>query len=199
MTQSNTNALADEKPRAFRLRNPLNPPIRFVAYRVGGTKAKEVERFLRFAVVGATGAVIDLGLVYLLQATIIPPVNDLSVALVTGVAFFTAVISNFIWTSTWVYPESRTRARHHQLAMFAFISVVGGVGRTLWVTLMHDPVGQLTLPLALPFIELIRPGYVPGPLAASKFGTLASQIIAMVVVMFWNFFANRRWTYGDVE
>jgi putative flippase GtrA len=151
------------------------------------------------------GAVIDLGLVYLLQATVLPPNPnpnngiDLNVSLATAIGFFTAVISNFIWTRLWVYPDSRSRSARRQLAMFTLISVTGGVCRTVWVTLTHSFIGQVALPIALPFIQIVRPGYLPGPVAAEKLGTIVSQMIAMVVVMLWNFFANRYWTYNDVE
>jgi hypothetical protein len=60
-------------------------------------------------------------------------------------------------------------------------------------------IGQLALPLALPFIRIFRPWYNPGPLAAEKLGTMISLLIAMVIVMLWNFFANRYWTYNDVS
>jgi putative flippase GtrA len=184
-------------PRTFC--TPLDPPIEYIANRFGGSKAKDLARFLRFAVVGISGAVIDLGLVYVLQATILPPIDYWHVAFVTTIAFCTAVISNFTWTRLWVYPDSRSRSMRRQLAYFTLISVTGGMARTLWVTFMHSIIGAMTLPLALPFIQLIRVGYVPGPHAADKFGTLISQMIAMVVVMLWNFFANRYWTYNDVE
>lgn len=185
-------------------RNPLDIIIERIARRFG-SRSKEIERFLRFAIVGISGAVIDLGLVYVLQATLLPPnpdpsvTFDLNVALATAVGFGTAVLSNFIWTRLWVYPDSRSRSLRRQLAMFSFISIVGGVSRTLWVTFTHSAIGTFALPIALPFIEIFRPGYLPGPVASEKLGTIVSQMIAMVVVMLWNFFANRYWTYNDVE
>jgi putative flippase GtrA len=162
-------------------------------------KTKELERFLRFALVGISGAVIDIGLVYFLQAYVLPPVDNINVIIVSAIAFFTAVLSNFTWTRLWVYPESRSRSMRRQLVMFAFISTVGGVGRTLWITAAHSFIGEIALPIALPFIRIIRPWYEPGPLAAEKLGTLIALLVAMVVVMLWNFFANRYWTYNDVE
>lgn len=186
-------------------RNPLDGPIARIAQRFGGSRAKDLERFIKFAIVGISGAVIDLGLVYLLQATVLPPnpnLNgrlDLNVALATAIGFFTAVISNFIWTRLWVYPDSRSRSARRQLAMFTLISVTGGVCRTAWVTLTHSFFGQLVLPMVIPLLQILRPGYIPGPVASEKVGTIASQMIAMVVVMLWNFFANRLWTYNDVE
>ncbi|MCU0497232.1 MAG: GtrA family protein [Anaerolineae bacterium] len=195
------NEVVEVTKRVFR--NPLDTPIKLIAARFGA-KSKEVERFLKFAVVGISGAVIDLGLVIILQATVLPPKHDEAaidprVALVSLIAFTTAVLSNFIWTRLWVYPESRSKSIRRQLASFTFISFVGGAGRTVWVTVAHSFLGQFALPFLLPLIQLLRPNYTPGPVAAEKIGTLIATLIAMAVVMLWNFFANRYWTYNDVK
>jgi putative flippase GtrA len=181
------------------LRNPLNPPIHFVAERFGGSRSKELERFLRFAIVGGFGAVLDIGLLYILQWTVLPPTSTLMIVLASGIAFFTAVISNFTWTRLWVYPDSRSRSLRRQLAMFTLVSVIGGAARLIWMAIMAIPIGHLMMPVVLPLIEFVRPEYIQGPLAAEKTGSIIAQMIAMVFVMLWNFFANRYWTYNDVE
>jgi putative flippase GtrA len=192
------------------LRNPLDIPIEFVARRFG-EKSREVERFLRFAVVGVTGALIDFGLLFFLQATLLHPVDQTgtpiyiipgllsNTALATTIAFFCAVTSNFIWTRLWVYPESRSTPLRVQLVQFILISIVGGVCRTVWINFAYLPMGHWLMPAALPFIQVFRPGYVPSVQAPAKLGTLVAQMIGMVVVMLWNFFANRYWTYKDVK
>jgi hypothetical protein len=55
------------------------------------------------------------------------------------------------------------------------------------------------MPTALAVANVILPGYEPAPTAEGKLGSIVSQMIAMVVVMLWNFFANRYWTYNDVD
>lgn len=180
------------------IRTPLDAPIRAIADRFGA-RAKEIERFLRFAIVGISGAIIDFGLVYLLQWLVIPPTSEAAAGLASVVASTCAVISNFIWTRYWVYPEARSRTLRRQLTMFVIVSVTGLTFRFIWIALVAFPIGELLLPIALPFIQIVRVGYIPGPLAANKLGTLVAQMVAMVIVMFWNFFANRYWTYNDVE
>lgn len=190
-----------QKRQPRRFHNPLDYIISVIASRVGGPRRqKEVERFLRFAIVGASGAVIDISLVYILQATILPPLPGTpNVILATGIAFITAVISNFTWTRLWVYPDSRSKSVRRQLATFTTISVIGGVTRTIWISVTHSFLGETLLPAALPFIQIVRPNYIPGPLATEKFGTLVALMIALVMVMLWNFFANRYWTYNDIQ
>jgi putative flippase GtrA len=192
---------AASERRTFR--NPLDAPIALLARRFG-TRAKEVERFLKFAVVGVTGAVVDFGILIVMQATLLPPgtpddPNKINVALATGIAFLTAVISNFIWTRMWVYPDSRSRSLRRQLALFTFISVIGGVARTLWVTFASFRIGPVLMPAAVSLVHIFRPEYLSTPEGEAKLGSIVAQMIGMAVVMLWNFFANRYWTYNDVE
>jgi putative flippase GtrA len=189
------------KVRRSVLRNPLDVPINTVARRFGD-RAKEVERFLKFALVGAMGAVIDFGTLFVLQATILSPVQphkELKVALATTIAFVLAVTSNFIWNRYWTYPDSRSRSFRRQMAQFTFISFVGWAGRTLWIQSSFQWLGATLMPIVLPEIQIFRPGYVPSASAHDKLGTLAAWVIGVIIVMLWNFFANRYWTYNDVE
>jgi putative flippase GtrA len=224
MTQTTSTTANDGKWwRKLHLRTPLDRPIQAVANRFGGSKAKEVERFLKFACVGVTGAVIDLGLLTVLQASVLPPADGaalpidfnlmnlpfnfnvtavplhFNVALATTIAFISAVLSNFIWTSIWVYPESQTRSVRRQLTQFALISFIGWSARTLWITTTYVPMGAIVTPIAEPFIKIVRPAFESGPVVEKRVGSIASQLIAMVVVMIWNFFANRYWTFNDVD
>jgi putative flippase GtrA len=149
--------------------------------------------------VGFIGAVVDFGTLFILQATVLPPVNTFSVALATTIAFLAAILSNFTWNRLWTYPDSRSRSVRRQLAMFTFISVIGWLGRTTWISLAYNPLGNLLMPYALPIIHIFRPTYMPSVHAAAKLGTFAAMFIGVIVVMFWNFIANRIWTYNDIE
>lgn len=189
------------KIRHIALRNPLDVPIQAVAGRFGA-KAREVERFLKFAIVGAIGAVIDFGTLFVLQATILTPVEphkDLRVAAASTIAFVAAVTSNFFWNRYWTYPDSRTRSIRRQLAQFFSISLIGWIGRTIWISSSYQFLGAALMPVVLPEIQLFRPGYIPSPSAEAKLGTMVAWFIGVIVVMIWNFLANRYWTYNDVD
>jgi putative flippase GtrA len=185
-------------------RNPLDIIILAIASRFGD-KAKEVERFLKFLVVGVVGFIVDFGTVTILQATILPPTSSsgdriiLNVIVATTVAFIAALLSNFTWNRIWTYPDSRSRSARNQLFMFAFISMVGWLGRTIWITTAYHFLGLLFMPVALPFVRIFRTGYIPSLAADDKLGTMIAMVIGVVVVTFWNFFANRHWTYNDVD
>ncbi|MCA9903210.1 MAG: GtrA family protein [Anaerolineae bacterium] len=189
--------------RRLELRNPLDAPILALANRIGGeAKAKEVERFLKFAVVGAVGAVIDFGTLFVLQRTILVPTlqePDWNVTIAQTIAFVAAVISNFIWNRYWTYPDSRSRSIRRQLVQFGFISLVGWIGRTIWITAAHQPVGEFITPILQPIISSFDSGFTPTGEDVARFGTMACWFVGVIIVMIWNFFVNRYWTYNDVD
>lgn len=159
-----------------------------------GDKSKEIERFLRFAVVGVIGAIVDFGVLNILQLTILHPYGpneSLNVKLATGLAFSTAVTSNFIWNRYWTYPDSRSRHIGLQLVQFFFINAVGLGFRLIFVSSTYAMFGEFAH-------EILGDARLHGK-AINQLGTNVAQGFSMVVVMFWNFFANRYWTYGDVN
>jgi putative flippase GtrA len=147
------------------------------------TNEKERIRFLRFAVVGAIGAVVDFGVMNLLTHLLNLPLVGAGT-----ISFICAVISNFIWNRYWTYPESRSRPLLHQLGMF-FLVNLAGVGIRIPILHFVEPplfhLGQSALQLESDLAELL-----------AKNATLA---LAIGVVMLWNFFVNRYWTYNDVD
>ena len=191
MTQTST-------PKALVRNNPIDALILAIAGRFG-EKSKEVERFLKFAVVGVIGFIVDMGTLIILQATILPAVSDLNVIIATSIAFMAAIISNFLWNRFWTYPDSRSRSVRTQMLQFTFISLVGWLSRTLWIRLSYAPIGALLYPLLLPLLTSVMPAFTAAVDAEARLGSMVAQLIGVVVVMFWNFFANRYWTYGDVD
>lgn len=184
---------AEEANISRRIHSPIDPLISFIARRFG-PKAKEVERFLKFAIVGAFGAVVDFGTLNILQHTLLHPEGPnekLYVAMASGIAFTAAVISNFFWNRYWTYPDSRSRHVGLQLAQFFFINTVAVVARLIFVSMAYAPLGEFAESLlGHPDVE---------EAVANRLGTNLAQAIAVGVAMFWNFFMNRYWTYNDVD
>ncbi|GAB4524291.1 MAG: hypothetical protein Fur0018_07740 [Anaerolineales bacterium] len=146
--------------------------------------SRERERFLRFATVGVTGALVDFGTMNLLTRF-----GGLPLVLAGTISFAAAIANNFTWNRHWTYPDSRSKPLVQQLLQFAMVSILG-LGIRLPILTYVKPV-LLALFTRLPFSV---------PFFSAEFlsnnGTLA---IAVVIVMFWNFFVNRFWTYNDVE
>lgn len=174
-----------------------NTLIKQASIRFGGTRARELERFIKFFIVGAIGFVVDFGTLNLLQSTILKPSPEspLPVMAATTIAFTSAITSNFIWNRYWTYPDSRSRPISRQLVQFFAVNIAGWIFRSIIVILLYGTFGSL----ASDAINALRPDTILTQTARDQVGTNLAQALAVVVVMFWNFFVNRYWTYNDVE
>jgi len=148
-----------------------------VRRRLPPTHRKEAKRFLKFAIVGGIGFVIDTGVLSLL-VFLLHLGEGRRRLLAKAISFTLAVISNFIWNRRWTYPESRSKPVSKQLVQFFVLNLVG-LGINL---LVFGFVDSLTTPWL---------GHV--------LALYAAQIAAVGVAMIWNFFANRFITYSDVK
>lgn len=154
---------------------------------------KERKRFIKFMFVGALGFIVDFTSFNLLHAM------QFGKSVVAGstwithpevveqaISFCLAVLSNFIWNYFWIYPEARKTNQALKLTKFALVSVVGlAIGIPVFTTALGIWRNMLS------------------ETTASTMRDVAAGNLALMtrvgVVMFWNFFANRLWTYQDVE
>lgn len=145
---------------------------------------KERKRFVKFALVGALGAVIDFAVMNLLSHGIL----ELPLVAAGTISFFCAVISNFTWNRFWTYPESRSRPLFNQLGMFFLVNAAG--------VLIRIPILHFGEPPLLKLVEnTLHTPHLTAEFIAKNF-TLAA---AVGIVMMWNYFINRYWTYNDID
>ncbi len=146
------------------------------------TNDKERIRFFKFVTVGAMGATIDFVIANLLT-------NFLNLPLIYAgtISFICAVINNFTWHRYWTFPESRSRHVLHQIGMFILVNLGGITIRT--------PILHYMEPVMTNFFSKITIHWASSDFLARN-STLA---IAIGIVMLWNFFVNRYWTYNDVD
>ncbi|MDE2748645.1 MAG: GtrA family protein [Chloroflexota bacterium] len=195
MSHTVTPKASNSTRRPGGVATPIDSLIVALSVKIGRGQAKEVERFIKFAVVGTLGFIIDLGTVIILQNTVLPPENDQSVTLVNSIAFVLAVCSNFIWNRLWTYPDSRSYSLQRQLTQFAIVSVIGLAIRNVWIHGAYEYLGQLsTAILQDAFVD-----YAPELIDQNKLGTTIALVFGVLIVMIWNFVANRFWTYSDVD
>ena len=133
----------------------------------------EFTRFFKFAIVGAIGAVVDFGVLNLLVLVAGMPKEYANLVSVSC-----AIISNFTWNRFWTFPESRERALHTQFGQFVLVNLIG-LGINQFVFLMSDQ-------------------YIYAPVLAHPFDYNLAKATAIIVVLFWNFFVNRRTTYKGI-
>jgi putative flippase GtrA len=145
---------------------------------------KEQGRFLRFAVVGTIGAVIDLGTFNLLSSGF-----GVMALVAQACSFSLAVVSNFLWNRYWTYPDSRNKPLLSQLGQFVLVSVIGLTIRTLIFDRLEEAMIWVAAQVT-PKTFFLSPTVI---------GHNVSLAIVIVVIMMWNFFINRFWTYNDVD
>lgn len=144
---------------------------------------KERLRFLKFAVVGAVGSALDFGVMNILTHFI-----NMRLVFAGTISFICAVINNFTGNRFWTYPESRSRPLLHQLGMFF---VVNAAGIAIRIPILHfvEP------PMASAFESMTHLSHASSEILAKN----ATLGFAIGVVMLWNYFVNRYWTYNDIE
>ena len=147
------------------------------------TNPRERTRFLRFMMVGAVGTIIDFGV-----SNLLIHVFGFSLVLAGSISFICAVFSNFTLNRYWTYPDSRTKAIHHQLAQFTLVSVIGLGIRVVTLAILE--------PIVYGFVQTTS---IPFDLSAKVVADNLTLGMAIAIVTLWNFFANRYWTYSDVE
>jgi putative flippase GtrA len=139
---------------------------------------KELKRFVKFATVGAFGAIS-----HFLVDNVLIQLAGLSFAVANHIGFTVAVLQNFYLNRRWTFPESKSRKAGMQLTQFAIVSIIGLA---------------LNQAVALTTSYLLKPLWLSvlmNPDLAEIVNYNFALAIAIGVVLFWNFLANRFWTY----
>src|SRR5260370_8094253 len=120
--------------------------IRRVSVRFGGSKPRELERFIKFFVVGMIGLTIDLTMTNLMLQFVFKPQpnNELPAQIANGIGFTLAVISNFILNRYWTYPDSQSRRIILQLGQFFILNILGFLTPEGIVPVLHTPVTDVS-------------------------------------------------------
>lgn len=111
-------------------------------------------------------------------------------AIAQAISFSAAVVSNFLWNRNWTYPDSRSKPVGRQAIQFLLVSLVGLAVRTVVFVLVQ--------PVTIALAEELLPSEASSSQVVAVGENLA-LVVAVVVVLFWNFGINRFWTYSDVQ
>lgn len=130
---------------------------------------KEVERFTRFLTVGAVGTVLDFSLLTLLKLAGMPTL------FANSISFLAGLTNNFTFNRLWTFQDAAQSNWKKQLAQFTLVSLVGLVLNNIILLSLEGVLGNI--------------------LGQPDWGYLPAKVIATGVVVFWNYFANRMWTF----
>lgn len=139
---------------------------------------KELDRFIKFSIVGALGAFIDLGV---LNALILWAGWDTELGriLANTVSVLLAILFNFTLHRYWTFPEYKNHDQRVQLIKFMVVSFIGLLINTIIFYLAYEH-----------FFSVFTTSVIAIQLA---------KITAIGLTLFWNFGANRFWTYRHIN
>jgi len=129
-----------------------------------------VRRFLRFAVVGASGVVVDMLTLYLLSD---PSTLGLGLTRSKVVAAELAIVNNFLWNDAWTFRDlvGRQRGWKFKVRRFVKFNAVCSLGMLLNIALLNFQFNVLHL------------------------DRYVANLIAIALVTFWNFWLNLKMSW----
>ena len=132
-------------------------------------------RFLKFGTVGASGTVVNLGLLYYAQEHIFTAVQqpEMRLNLSLALAIFFATINNFFWNRLWTWAD---RKQHYDRPM---LTQFGQYTLACW----------LSIALQAVFTNMLAP----------HFYYLIANLIAIGLTSVLNFVLNDIWTFGRLK
>lgn len=157
-----------------------NSTLQVIQSRVSNAEDRraEIQRFGKFAAVGLLGSITHFSILNVLVQFAGSPE-----LLANAIGFVTAVVQNFFLNRRFTYPESRSRNAHRQLAQFFLVSIIGFF------------LNMAVFSAVLWFLAPVMDRLVAGPRMAHFIAYNGAYVVAVGFVLFWNFAANRLWTY----
>jgi putative flippase GtrA len=138
----------------------------------GQLQRKGVRQFIKFCIVGASSTLIDFAVAN--RAYYLWNVRPAALASVMG--FCVAVVNGYFWNSRWTFRDRVRGAVHEEFFRFVAVNIVGA-----------------TLNYTIVSAVLLLDNHDPHP----KWVFNGAKLLATGIVVFWNFFANKHWTFGS--
>lgn len=132
-------------------------------------------RFLKFGTVGASGMLVNLGLLYFAQEHIFTAVQQptMRLNLSLALAIFFATLNNFFWNRLWTWAD---RKPHYSRPMF---TQFGQYTLACWLSIVLQAV----------FTNVLAPHIY----------YLIANLIAVALTSVLNFVLNDIWTFGRLK
>jgi putative flippase GtrA len=158
--------------------------------RLAQERRQDLVRFLKFCVVGVIGTAIDFGIFNLLHNVL-----GWNHILSNTLSVTAAIVNNYIWNLYWVYPETRGRQGTKKFVQFIIVSISAWALNTgiLWSS-ERWLFGTNGL-----FSGLVGTAAQMLDAEHEVLSSNAAKVLATGIVLFWNFFVNRLWTFRDVD
>ena len=157
--------------------------------------------FLKFCTVGASGVVVNLGMLAILTGL------GMRSSFASALAIFVSIITNFVMNELWTFRDRQTTSGIGTRAIrFQLVSLVGAMVQ--WTVFLLSNVAVLAIVYGeAPFANYLDQA---GPSASAVVQTLVvsppdiggfvylSQLMGIAVATGWNYLANFNWTWRTV-
>lgn len=132
-------------------------------------------RFIKFGVVGASGTVVNVAVLYLAQEIAFRAIEPASLRLNVSltVAIFFATINNFLLNRAWTWLDRREQVQTPIFLQFGQYTIACWLGIALQFALTHA--------------------------FASRMHYLLANMLAIVIASVANFVLNDHWTFGRLR
>ncbi len=132
-------------------------------------------RFIKFGIVGASGVIVNLSVLYLGQEFLFRSITQqtLRLNLSLALAIFIATISNFTWNRRWTWHDRKSLRTTTIVIQFGQYALACWVGTAIQVGLTN--------------------------IFALFLHYLLANLIAVVIASLFNFVANDLWTFGRLK
>ena len=135
-----------------------------------------IRQFVKFGIIGTSGAVVDFGMLNLLAVGL-----HQNVYLSAAISFILAATNNFIWNKKWTFRGLASEKKLHlQYAQYVFVA---GIGFFL---------NLLILRIFLPYFGDVFHLDMNRALVINS-----SKIVATLMVMLWNFFGSKKLVFNE--
>ena len=144
------------------------------------TQKRGVRQLIKFAIVGLSSTIINLVVLYL-ALRVLHGHRYIS----SAIAFLVSVGNGYYWNKRWTFKEAQSKPVHTQFTQFVLVNLVGLALDWLVIYLIATPLEH-----ELRHLQAAWPAD-----KIERVAVLAAQLIATGAIVFWNFFANRFWTF----
>lgn len=132
-------------------------------------------RFVRFGTVGASGTVVNLGVLYLAQEFFFNGISPERLRLNASLALavFCATVNNFTWNRLWTWRDRRVHLSTPLGLQFGQYALASWVGIALQFAITN--------------------------LLASRWHYIVANLTAILIASVFNYAANDLWTFGRLK
>ena len=154
--------------------------------------------FLKFCAVGASGVVVNLGILAALQSAGVRSTTA------SALAIYISILTNFVMNEWWTFKDRREHGQLLRRALrFQLVSLVGA--SVQWAVFVGSNVALLGLVYGHSSVSTYFAGVDSTFIAMSKHAVLTppeigrwillAQVCGIGVATVWNFLANFNWTW----